>query len=48
MATIPIMAGTVLAIALVHLVKRFRSLSGRDPFHDSRRHPLNDPGAPRG
>lgn len=26
----------------------FFKTRGRDPFHDSRQHPLNDPNAPRG
>lgn len=39
-------------IVFVHIFKlasnQFLKTKVSDPFHDSRRHPLNDPGAPRG
>lgn len=47
-ATIIIMLMAAILIVVVHVVKFFVRLRVRDPFHDSRRHPLNSPEAPRG
>ncbi len=49
-----IIFATSILIVFVHITnflnRRFFSGSGniKDPFHDSRRHPLSDQGAPRG
>ena len=50
-ATVFVMLAACLAIAAIHLVKLLRSslaLKARDPFHNSRQHPLNSAAAPRG
>ncbi len=47
-----IMIMAAIFIVFVHIYKFINSaVSGgkmKDPFHDSRKHPLNDPNAPRG
>lgn len=43
-----IMPVTVLLIFFIYMVKFFRYFSFKDPFHNSRQHPLNSPEAPRG
>jgi hypothetical protein len=48
LASIVIMAVTAVLIAALHLFKTFRKIRLLDPFHDSRRHPLNSPRAARG
>lgn len=47
-ATIPVLALAGLALLGVRLLGLFRGSGTRDPFHDSRRHPLNSPAASRG
>ena len=47
-STLFIMLGTIFLILVFYVAKFFRKINWRDPFHDSRRHPLNSPGAPRG
>ncbi len=47
-STVFVMLGTIILIVIFHVAQFFRKLRIRDPFHDSRRHPLNSPGAPRG
>ncbi len=48
LASIVLMFATCLLIAYLHIYKAFRKIKLPDPFHDSRKHPLNDPHAPRG
>ncbi len=48
LASVLIIAVTVVLIAALHLFKVFRKVRLFDPFHDSRRHPLNSPAASRG
>ena len=48
MATVLVMIGTVLLIAIFYIAKFFHKFNFRDPFHNSRQHPLNSPEAPRG
>lgn len=48
LASVLIIAVTVLLIVALHLFKAFRKIRLFDPFHDSRRHPLNSPTAARG
>ncbi len=43
-----LMIATCLLIAYLHVYKVFRKFKIPDPFHDSRKHPLNDPHAARG
>lgn len=47
-----IMVGVSILIIFVYIAKflnkHFFSGNMRDPFHDSRQHPINDPNAPRG
>ncbi len=38
----------LILVVAVHVVKFFHSIRLRDPFHNSRQHPLNSPNAPRG
>lgn len=47
-ASVILMVGTLIFILFLHIFKIFRKIKLSDPFHDSRRHPLNDPHAPRG
>ena len=47
-ATIVVMLGTALLIVIFYIAKLFRKLKVKDPFHNSRQHPLNSPEAPRG
>lgn len=47
-ASVILMLATIGLIAILHLFKFFKRIKWPDPFHDSRRHPLNDPSAPRG
>lgn len=39
---------TVILVALVCVLKFFKGINLKDPFYDSRRHPLGSPGASRG
>lgn len=48
LASIVLMIATCLLIAYLHAYKIFRKFKIPDPFHDSRKHPLNDPHAARG
>jgi hypothetical protein len=48
LASVILMFATCLLIAYLHAYKIFRKFKLADPFHDSRKHPLNDPHAPRG
>lgn len=48
LASVILMFATCLLIAYLHAYKIFRKIKKPDPFHDSRKHPLNDPSAPRG
>lgn len=48
LASVVLMFATCLLIAYLHAYKIFRKLKLPDPFHDSRKHPLNDPHAARG
>ncbi len=48
LASVILMFATCLLIAYLHAYKIFRKIKIADPFHDSRKHPLNDPHAPRG
>ena len=48
LGAIVIMPVTVALIILIYIVKWFRWFSFKDPFHNSRQHPLNSPEAPRG
>lgn len=48
LASVLIIAVTALLIVALHLFKAFRKVRLIDPFHDSRRHPLNSPAASRG
>ncbi len=43
-----IMPLTVGLIVFIYIVKFLRGFSFKDPFHNSRQHPLNSPEAPRG
>ena len=43
-----IMPATVVLIVVIYIVKFFRGYNIKDPFHNSRQHPLNSPEAPRG
>ncbi|OGX39382.1 MAG: hypothetical protein A3D87_08900 [Omnitrophica WOR_2 bacterium RIFCSPHIGHO2_02_FULL_50_17] len=47
-ASVIIMAMAAALIVVVHIAKFLKRIIFRDPFHDSRRHPLNSPEAPRG
>ncbi len=47
-ASIILMFATCLLIAYLFVYKIFIKFRMPDPFHDSRKHPLNDPGAARG
>ena len=47
-ASVILMLATCLLIIYLHIFKLFKKFKLLDPFHDSRRHPLNDPHAPRG
>ena len=47
-ASIILMLATCLLIIYLHAFKLFKKFKLLDPFHDSRRHPLNDPHAARG
>ncbi len=49
--SIVIMTGTSILIVILFLLSLFnkgKQGNEKDPFHDSRCHPLNDPDAPRG
>jgi len=48
LASVILMLATCLLIAYLHIYKMFKKLKIPDPFHDSRKHPLNDPHAARG
>ena len=48
LASIILMIATCLLIAYLHVYKTFKKIKLPDPFHDSRKHPLNDPHAARG
>ena len=48
LASVILMIATCLLIAYLHAYKIFRKIKKPDPFHDSRKHPLNDPHAARG
>lgn len=48
LASVILMIATCLLIAYLHIYKMFIRFKMPDPFHDSRKHPLNDPHAPRG
>jgi len=48
LASVILMFATCLLIAYLHAYKTFRKFKLADPFHDSRKHPLNDPHAARG
>lgn len=43
-----IMPVTGVLIGLIYIVKFFRRCTFKDPFRNSRQHPLNSPDAPRG
>ena len=47
-ASVILMFATCLLIAYLHAYKIFKKFKMPDPFHDSRKHPLNDPHAARG
>ncbi|MCB9771591.1 MAG: hypothetical protein H6754_03490 [Candidatus Omnitrophica bacterium] len=47
-ASVILMFATCLLIAYLHAYKIFKKIKMPDPFHDSRKHPLNDPHAARG
>jgi len=48
LATVVIMFMAGSLIIVVHIAKLFRRFSFRDPFRNSREHPLNSPEASRG
>jgi hypothetical protein len=48
LASVILMFATCLLIAYLHIYKMFIKFRMPDPFHDSRKHPLNDPHAARG
>lgn len=48
LASVVLMFATCLLIAYLHVYKAFKKFKIPDPFHDSRKHPLNDPHAARG
>jgi hypothetical protein len=47
-ASVIIMAMAAALIVVVHIAKFLKRIVFRDPFHNSRQHPLNSPEAPRG
>lgn len=47
-ATVFIMLAAVVLIIVFYFAKLFHKLNFKDPFHNSRQHPLNSPEAPRG
>jgi hypothetical protein len=48
LASVILMFATCLLIAYLYVYKIFIKFKMPDPFHDSRKHPLNDPHAARG
>ncbi len=48
LASVVLMIATCLLIVYLHAYKIFIKIKKPDPFHDSRKHPLNDPHAARG
>ncbi|MCC6759072.1 MAG: hypothetical protein IT395_05570, partial [Candidatus Omnitrophica bacterium] len=48
LASVILMFATCLLIAYLHIYKMFIKFRRPDPFHDSRKHPLNAPHAARG
>ncbi len=43
-----VMPVTIVLIVSLYIAKLLRRVTFKDPFHNSRQHPLNSPEAPRG